>query len=78
MTNLQTQIPDALYQQIEQLAQREQVTIEQFVALALSAQVSSWQTRNYLTERARRGSWDKALEVLRQVPNVEPEEHDRF
>jgi hypothetical protein len=78
MTELQTQIPDALYQQIEQLTQREQVTIEQFVALALSAQVSSWQTRNYLAERARRGSWDKAFEVLQQVPAVEPEDYDKL
>lgn len=78
MTELQTQIPDALYQQIEQLTQREQVTIEQFVALALSAQVSSWQTRNYLTDRARRGSWEKALEVLQQAPAIEPEDYDKL
>ena len=78
MTTLQTQIPDALYQQVKQLMEREQVALDQFVTLALTAHVSAWQQRDYLAERARRGNWEKALEVLQQVPNVEPEEYDRF
>lgn len=29
-------------------------------------------------ERAQRGSWEKALQVLERVPDVEPDEHDRL
>ena len=41
MTNLNVPIPDSLYKQIEALAIKENVSIEQLVAIALSAQVSA-------------------------------------
>ncbi|MFN0123307.1 MAG: hypothetical protein ACKV2V_22620 [Blastocatellia bacterium] len=78
MTSLQTQIPDALYQQIEQLTARERVTLDQFIAMALAAQVSAWQTSNDLAERARHGSWEKTMMVLQQIPDTEPDAHDWF
>jgi len=33
---------------------------------------------SYIEERGKRGNWDKALEVLAHVPDVEPAEHDRL
>ena len=76
MRTINSQIPDSLYQQVEQLARRENISLDQLVAVALSAQVSAWMTKDYLEERARRGSWEKAMEVLKQVPDVEPDAHD--
>ena len=76
MKTINSQIPDSLYQQVEQLAVRENIPFDQLVMVALSAQVSAWMTKDYLEERARRGSWEKAMQVLKQVPNVEPDEHD--
>lgn len=78
MITLKSQIPDSLYQQVEQLALRENISMDQLVSIALSAQVSAWMTKDYLEERARRGSWEKAMKVLEQVPDVEPDEHDRL
>ena len=78
MTILKAQIPDSLYKQVEALATREEVTIDQLVAIALSAQVSAWMTKDYLEERAKRGSWQKFQEVLAKVPDVEPEEDDKL
>ncbi len=78
MTILKAQIPDSLYKQVEALATREEVTIDQLVAIALSAQVSAWMTKDYLEERAKRGSWEKFQEVLAKVPDVEPEEDDKL
>jgi len=76
MTTIKSQIPDSLYQQVEQLASRENISFDQLITIALSAQVSAWMTKDYLEERARRGSWEEALRVLDQVPNVEPDEYD--
>lgn len=78
MTILKAQIPDSLYKQVEALATREEVTIDQLVAIALSAQVSAWMTKDYLEERAKRGNWEKFQEVLAKVPDVEPEEDDKL
>ena len=78
MTNLNVQVPDSLYKQVEALAARENLSVEQLVAIALSAQVSAWMTKDYLKEKALRGSWDKFQQVLNKVPDVEPENHDKL
>jgi len=71
-------IPDALYQQLESLAQKEKISIDGLVAIALSSQISAWLTKDYLEERAKRGSWDAFERVLAKVPDVEPNEMDRL
>lgn len=78
MTNLNVQIPDSLYKQVEALAARENISVDQLVAIALSAQVSAWMTKDYLEQRAERGSWQKFQQVLTKVPDVEPEDYDKL
>lgn len=78
MTNLNAQIPDSLYKQVEALAARENISVEQLVAIALSAQVSAWMTKDYLEQRAERGSWQKFQQVLTRVPDIEPEDYDKL
>ncbi|MFN6513219.1 MAG: hypothetical protein RMY29_001790 [Nostoc sp. CreGUA01] len=78
MTNLNVQLPESLYKQIEALAARENISIEQLTTIALSAQVSAWMTKDYLEQKAKSGSWEKFQQVLNKVPNVEPEEHDKL
>ncbi|GCL39445.1 hypothetical protein H6F47_22410 [Sphaerospermopsis sp. FACHB-1094] len=78
MSNLNVQIPESLYKQIEALAAKENMTLEQLVAIALSAQVSAWMTKDYIEEKAKRGSWHKFQQVLAKVPNVEPEDYDKL
>jgi hypothetical protein len=78
MTTVETHIPDSLYKQVKSLAERESISIDQLISIALAGQVSAWLTKDYLAERAARGSWDKAQEVLAQAPDVEPADHDRL
>jgi hypothetical protein len=78
MTTIETRIPDSLYKQVKSLAERESISVDQLVSIALAGQVSAWLTKDYLAERAARGSWEKALEVLAQAPDVEPADHDRL
>ncbi len=78
MTQLQANIPDPLYKQIESLAARENISIEQLVAIALSAQVSAWMTKDYLEEKSKQGSWEKFEQVLAKVPDIEPEDYDKL
>lgn len=78
MTKLESQIPDSLYKQVKTLAERESISVDQLVSIALAAQVSAWLTKDYIAERAAHGNWDKALEVLTRVPDVEAPEYDRI
>jgi hypothetical protein len=71
-------IPDILYQQLESFAQREQIPVDGLVAIALSSQLAMWSTRDYLTEKSKRVSWDAFEKVLAKVPSVEPDEMDRL
>jgi 23S rRNA G2445 N2-methylase RlmL len=75
--NITASIPDALYQQVEALAKRENISIEQLLTIALSAKVSAWMTKDHIEEKAKLGSWDKFQQVLKKVPDVEPEVCDR-
>ena len=78
MTDLNVQILDFLYKQISDLAERENISIAQIVAIALFAQVSAWKTKDYLQDKAKRGSWEKFQQVLTKVPDVEPEDYDKL
>lgn len=76
--NITANIPDALYQQVEALAERENISVEQLVTIALSAQLSAWMTKDYIEEKAKRGSWKKFQQVLKKVTDVAPEACDRL
>jgi hypothetical protein len=76
--NITASIPDALYQQVEALAKRENISLEQLVNIALSAQVSAWMTKDYIEEKAKHGNWEKFQQVLKKVPDIEPEACDRL
>lgn len=78
MIKLTAQVPEALYKQIEALAAQENLPIDQFVSIALEAQIAAWSTQNYLQERASRGNWETVQKLLERVPDVEPEEYDRL
>jgi len=78
MINLETKVPDALYQQLESLARREDISVEQLVLIALSAQVSAWMTKDYLEEKAKKGSWNQFQQVLTKISRQEPEDYDKL
>jgi predicted nucleic acid-binding protein len=78
MTTISTKIPDTLFRQAKTIAEREDMTFDQFIALALASQISSWETGKSFTERAKKGDWKKAREILAKAPETEPEDFDKL
>jgi predicted transcriptional regulator len=78
MGNISLRLPDSLHEQVRRLAEKENVSINQIIALALAEKVSALMTEDYLTERAKRGSRNKFEQAMTQVPDIEPEPHDRL
>ncbi|MEL6771791.1 MAG: toxin-antitoxin system HicB family antitoxin [Bacteroidota bacterium] len=78
MNAIEIQLPRSIQAYLAQLAEREGVTIEQFVASAVAEKASALMTEDYLAERARRGSHERYEAALAQVPDAEPEERDRL
>jgi len=68
-------LPDELLKKAEELAAREHLSLEEFLSARLSEQFAGL---DYLKERADRASTEKFQAALRHIPDVEPEEHDRF
>lgn len=78
MTTINTKIPDTLFRQAVTIAEREEMTLDQFIALALASQISSWNVGKSFNERAERGDWEKAREVLAKAPDIEAENFDKL
>lgn len=78
MSTLSVQIPNSLHAHLQEFAEREGITIEQFIATAVAEKMAVLMTESYLQERAKRGSRTKYEAALAQVPDVEPEEYDRL
>lgn len=78
MTQLSITIPDSIYNGVRTLAAQENISIDQFVALALGEKISALMTEDYLLRRAKRGRRDKFLAVLDVAPNIDPIEEDRI
>lgn len=78
MKTLQAQVPDLLLQELTELAAHQGATIDSLVALALSAQVSAWRTRESIASRASRVDWKQVDEILARVPNAPPQQGDEL
>jgi hypothetical protein len=70
-------IPESLLKQVRELAEREGITLEQFISSAMAEKAAAWMTAEYLEQRAARGSKEKFLQALNKVPDAEPNEQDR-
>ena len=78
MTSIETKIPDALYRQAQAIAQREDISLDELIAIALASQVSVWQARQTFSERAAQGDWEKARQILANASDDEPEDRDKL
>jgi hypothetical protein len=78
MSTLSVRLPNSLHNAARELAKQEDVSINQFIALALAEKVSALTTESYLEERARRGSLDHFHRVLDKVPHTDPDPYDQL
>ena len=78
MSTLSLRIPNSLHEQIRQLAKREGISINQFVASATAEKMAALLTEEYIEARAKRASLRKFEKVLKKIPDMEPENCDRI
>ena len=76
MSILSIRLPDSLHDIVRKMSKEDNISINQFVASALAEKVTALKTEEYISERAKRGSREKFLEILSKVPNVAPENFD--
>ena len=72
MSDLRLRLPDSLHKKVREIAERDEVSINQFIATAVAEKAAAYLTVEHLEERARRA--DPALfdRLLNRVPDTAP------
>ena len=78
MSAISLRLPNSIHDRARVLSKRDHVSINQFVATAVAEKISAMETESYLAKRAKRASREQFEAALAQVPDREPDEHDRF
>lgn len=78
MSTISLRLPESLHDKLRELAQRDNVSINQFITIALAEKISALLTEEYLGSRAKRGSRAKFEQALAKIPDTEPEADDRL
>jgi len=76
MSQLALRLPDSLHERARTLAQRDNTSLNQFIALAVAEKVSALETASYFSERAARGNLDDLRAILDNVPDAPPQPGD--
>ena len=76
MSAISLRLPESLHEAVREVAKRENISINQFITLALAEKLSALMTEEYLERRAERGERSKFDAALRKVPDVAPDERD--
>jgi hypothetical protein len=72
MSTLSLRLPESLHRKIRELAERDDISINQFIAMAVAEKTAALLTVDYLADRGRRGSAALFDQVLARVPDVPP------
>ena len=72
MSSLSVRLPDSLHDKVRELARRDHVSINQFIATAVAEKTSALLTVDYLEQQARRADPDLFARLLSRVPDVPP------
>jgi predicted transcriptional regulator len=78
MSALTVRLLDSLHRRLGEVAEREGVSIDQFINSAVAEKISAMMTGEYLHARAVRGARGRFAAALANVADVEPNASDRI
>ena len=78
MGTITLRLPDSLHERVRKLAEKEHVSINQLITLALTEKVSVLLAEEYLRARAKRGSRRKFGTAMAKDADIEPDGEDRL
>ncbi len=76
MTALTVRLPNSVHEKIRELAARDNISVNQFIASAASEKMASVMTLDYLQREGALGRREDFDRFLKTVPNV-PDAHDK-
>jgi hypothetical protein len=70
--NVALRLPDSLGMSLKEFSKHENISMNQFIAMAIAEKMSALKTYDYLQERAKEGSIAHVRSILSQIPNRKP------
>jgi predicted DNA-binding ribbon-helix-helix protein len=77
MTALTVRLPNSAHQKIKELAERDEISVNQFIASAAAEKMASVMTLDYLKAEAAKGKrkdFEKYLSMVPDAPALEGDE----
>ena len=78
MSSLSLRLPDSLHRKIRELAEQDDISINQFIATAVAEKAAALLTVDYLEARGRRADPKLFDRILSRVPDVAPDPGDEL
>ena len=72
MSDLRLRLPDSLHRKLREIASKDDVSINQFIATAVAEKAAAYLTLDYLEERAGRADGTLFDRLLNRVPDAPP------
>ena len=70
MTALTVRLPNSVHQKVKELAQRDEISVNQFIASAVSEKMASVMTLDYLKSEAAKGQRSDFDAFMNMIPNA--------
>lgn len=77
MTALTVRLPNSVHQKVKELAERDEISVNQFIASAVSEKMASVMTLDYLKSEAAKGQrsgFDRFLKLIPDAPAISGDE----
>jgi hypothetical protein len=78
MSTLSLRLPESLHKSARELAEKENISINQLITLALAEKLAALGAEDYLEARAKRASKTRFRKAMSKVAKVEPPDYDRL
>jgi len=76
MAAVSLRLPNSIYELAKSLSKEDHVSLNQFIATAVSEKVSALNTESYINARAKGASKEKFLKALNKVSDEDAEPFD--
>lgn len=78
MTALTVRLPNSVHQKVKELALRDEISVNQFIAAAVSEKVVSVMTLDYLKSEAAQGIRSNFDQFMNAIPNAPATQGDEL
>lgn len=78
MSAINIRVPESMHDTLRDIAKRENISINQFVMLAVAEKIAALQTAEFFALRAAQANRAAFEAVLDTIPAIEPEEQDQI